>query len=54
MLINRRKKSINNQQRQQSRKKTIDTVMGCHNDQEHLEDIESDNEEVSIVDSLAI
>ena len=40
--------------RQESRKNTIDTVMGCHKDQEHLEDIESDDEEVSIDDSLAI
>ena len=28
--------------------------MGCHNDQEHLKDIESDDEEVTIDDSLAI
>ena len=28
--------------------------MGCHNDQEHLKDIESDDEEVIIDDSLAI
>ena len=31
-----------------------DTVMGCHNDKEHLKDIESDNEEVTMDDSLAI
>ena len=28
--------------------------MGCHNDQEHLKDIESDDEEVTIDDSLSI
>ena len=28
--------------------------MGCHNDQEHLKDIESDDEEVTIDGSLAI
>ena len=28
--------------------------MGCHNDQEHLKNIESDDEEVAIDDSLAI
>ena len=28
--------------------------MGCHNDQEHLKDIESDDEEVTIDHSLAI
>ena len=28
--------------------------MGCHNDQEHLKDIESDDEEVTIDDFLAI
>ena len=27
--------------------------MGCHNDQEHLKDIESDDEEMTIDDSLA-
>ena len=36
--------------RQESRKNAIDTVMSCHNDQ----DIESDDEEVTIDDSLAI
>ena len=40
--------------RQESRQNAIDTVMGCHNDQEHLKDIESDNEEVIIDDFLAI
>ena len=40
--------------RQESRQNAIDIVMGCHNDQEHLEDIESDDEEVAIDDSLAI
>ena len=40
--------------RQESRQNAIDTVMGCHNDQEHLKDIESDDEEVTIDDSLAI
>ena len=40
--------------RQESGQNAIDTVMGCHNDQEHLKDIESDNEEVTIDDSLAI
>ena len=39
---------------QESRQNAIDTVMGCHNDQEHLKDIESDNKEVTIDDSLAI
>ena len=38
--------------RQESRQIVIDTVMGCHNDQEHLKDIESDYE--TIDDSLAI
>ena len=28
--------------------------MECHNDQEHLKDIENDDEEVSIDDTLAI
>ena len=28
--------------------------MGCHNDQEHLKDIDVTNEEVTIDDSLAI
>ena len=40
--------------RQESRQNVIDTVMGCHNDQEHLKDIKSDDEEVTIDDSLAI
>ena len=40
--------------RQESRQNAIDTVMECHNDQEHLKDIESDGEEVTIDDSLAI
>ena len=40
--------------RQESRQNAIDTVMGYHNDQEHLKDIESDNEEVTTDDSLAI
>ena len=40
--------------RQESCQNAIDTVMGCHNDQKHLKDIESDNEEVAIDDSLAI
>ena len=40
--------------RQESRQNAIYTVMGCHNDQEHLKDMESDDEEVSIDDSLAV
>ena len=40
--------------RQESRQNAIDAVMGCHNDQEHLKDIESDDEDVTIDDSLAI
>ena len=40
--------------RQESRQNAIDTVMGYRNDQEHLKDIESDDEEVTIDDSLAI
>ena len=40
--------------RQEPRQNAIDTVMGCHNDQEHLKDIESNDEEVTIDDSLAI
>ena len=40
--------------RQESCQNAIDTVMGCHNDQEHLKDIKSNNEEVTIDDSLAI
>ena len=40
--------------RQESRQNAIDTVMGCHNDQEHLKDIESDDQEVTIDDSLTI
>ena len=40
--------------RQESCQNAIDTVMGCHNDQKHLKDIESDNEEVAIDDSLVI
>ena len=39
---------------QESRQNAIDTVMGCHSDQEHLKDIESDNEEVTVDDSLTI
>ena len=39
---------------QESRQNAIDTVMGCHNDQVHLKDIESDDEEVTTDDSLAI
>ena len=39
---------------QESRMNTIDTVMGCHKDQEYLKDIESDYEEVTIDDSLEI
>ena len=39
---------------QESRQNATDTVTGCHNDQEHLKDIESDNEEVAIDDFLAI
>ena len=39
---------------QESCQNAIDTVMGCHNDQKHLKDIESDDEEVTIDDSLAI
>ena len=40
--------------KQESRQNAIDTVMGCYSDQEHLKDIESDDEEVTIDDSLAI
>ena len=40
--------------RQESCQNVIETVIGCHNDQEHLKDIESDDEEVTIDDSLAI
>ena len=40
--------------RQESRQNAIDTVMEFHNDQEHLKDNESDDEEVTIDDSLAI
>ena len=40
--------------REESRQNAIDTVMGCRNDQEHLKDTESDDEEVTIADSLAI
>ena len=39
---------------QESSQNAIDTVMGRHNDQEHLKDIESDAEEVTTDDSLAI
>ena len=39
---------------QESRQNAIDTVIGCYNDQEDLKDIESDEEEVTIDDSLAI
>ena len=39
---------------QESRQNAIDTVIGCHNNQEHLKGIESDNEEVTIDDSLAM
>ena len=40
--------------RQKSRQNVIDSVMRWHNDQEHLKDIESGNEEVAIDDSSAI
>ena len=40
--------------RQESRQKAIDTVTRCHNDKELLKDIESDDEEVTIDDSLAV
>ena len=40
--------------RQESRQNAIGTVTGCHNDQEHLEDIEGDDEEVTIDDSLVM
>ena len=40
--------------RRKSRQNTIDTVMGCHNDQEHLKDIKSEDEEVIIDDFLTI
>ena len=40
--------------RQESGQNAVDTVMGCHNDLEHLKDIESDDEQVTIDDSLAI
>ena len=40
--------------RQESCQNAIDTVMGCHIDEEHLKDIESDDEDVTIDDSLAI
>ena len=40
--------------RQESRQNAIDTIMGCHNDQKHLKDIESGDDEVTIDDSLAI
>ena len=39
---------------QESSQNAIDTVMGRHNDQEHLKDIESDAEEVTTDDYLAI
>ena len=39
---------------QESHQNAIDSVMGSHNDQEHLKDIESDDEEVTTDDSLAI
>ena len=39
---------------QKSRQNYIGTLMGCHEDQEHLKDSESDAEEVTIDDSLAI
>ena len=38
----------------ESHQNAIDTVMGCHNDQDHQKDIESDDEEANIDDSLAI
>ena len=44
----------NNAWQKESCQNAIDTVMGCHNDQGHLKDIESDDEEVTIDDSLAI
>ena len=40
--------------RQESRQNAIDTVMGCYNDQWRCYDIESDDEEVTTDDSLAI
>ena len=40
--------------RQESRQNAIDTIMRCHNDQEHLKNIESDDEEVTVDNSLAI
>ena len=39
---------------QESRQNATDTVIGCHNNQEHLKGIESDDEEVTIDDSLAM
>ena len=40
--------------RQESRQNAFDTVMRCHNGQELLKDIESDDKEVTIDDSLEI
>ena len=40
--------------RQESRQNAIDTVMGYHNDQEHLKDFKSDDEEVTIDDFLTM
>ena len=40
--------------RQESGQNAVDTAMGCRNDLEHLKDIESDDEQVTIDDSLAI
>ena len=40
--------------RQEFCQNAIDTVTRCYNDQEHLKDIESDNEEVTIDDSVTI
>ena len=39
---------------QESCQNAIDIVMGCHNDQEHMKYIESDDQEVTINDSLVI
>ena len=39
---------------QESCQNAIDTVMGCHNDQQHMNYIESDDQEVNIDDFLAI
>ena len=39
---------------QEFRQNAIDIVMGCYNDQEHLKDIETDDEEVTNNDSVPI